>query len=210
MGSTESTSISGQVHGSRARSRRTPGTWGAATTHAIERRYRSKIEVLRDLLEAARQDQCKTRIIGQANLNEESFTRYARYAIDEGLLERREDSTYHATARGELWREAANAVLAKEGELASAFGELSRLIVPSGRLRIVEPRLSLSILGEAEVPRFTPVDVTLERAHRSGGHLLLDPLPPDTGPPMIRPSVGRYSSPPLPGRTSPLARRRRR
>ena len=57
------------------------------------RRYRTKLEVLRDVLWAAKRTPRQTRIIGMANLNLESFSRYARFTVAEGLR-RRENGGY--------------------------------------------------------------------------------------------------------------------
>lgn len=107
-----------------------PKPEGATSTTPSEGRYRSKIEVLRDLLEAARHGRCKTRIIGRANLNEESFARYAVLALSEGLLER-VDHGFRATPLAEEWLGRANLVLAKRAELANALEVLGRVTDPA-------------------------------------------------------------------------------
>ncbi|HTW55487.1 MAG TPA: winged helix-turn-helix domain-containing protein [Thermoplasmata archaeon] len=89
-------------------------------------RYRSKVVILRDLLDAASRAHRKTRIIGLANLNQESFQRYAALAVSAGLL--REEKGYYATTpRAKEWLRAVDSVLRKGSEVSTALASLSRL-----------------------------------------------------------------------------------
>ena len=90
------------------------------------KRYRSKVEVLRDLIEAAMLEVRKSRIIERANLNEESFSRYSGMAVEHGLLGR-SPAGYRTTVRGLEWLNAANLVLAKCSELFAALQDLNSL-----------------------------------------------------------------------------------
>lgn len=96
------------------------------------RRYRTKFEVLRDVLEASRHGSKKTRIIGLANLNHESFDSYVSFCLRNGLLVRR-DGGYETTARAEETLGTIEVVLTKVSELDEALRALAGLISP-GRM----------------------------------------------------------------------------
>ena len=89
----------------------------------MDRHYRTQVEVLRDLIDAAKREHCKTRIIGLANLNQESFTRYSALAASMGFLAQ-SGRSYRSTAAAEEWLGAANGVLAKRTELDRALRSL--------------------------------------------------------------------------------------
>lgn len=141
-----------------------------ATVPNAERRYRSKVEVLRDLLEAARQDRRKTRIIGRANLNEESFARYAFLALAEGLLER-VDHGFRATPLGEEWVGAADVVLTKRAELFDAVEALARVTRNGGSARSGGLAVRPSSWSLGLRPRLATVELTLEDTSLSAGRL---------------------------------------
>lgn len=103
-----------------------PGPKGESPTSSEARHYRSQVEVLRDLVEAAREECRKTRIIGRANLNEESFARYSGLAVAEGLLGRTA-AGYRTTSQGERWLGAVHRVFVKRAELLEAVRQLARV-----------------------------------------------------------------------------------
>jgi predicted transcriptional regulator len=96
-----------------------------------DQRYRTKIEVLRDLVRAATRERRKTRIIGVANLNRGSFDRYAEVAVSMGLLESR-GQEYIATPIARDWLGAVDGILARGSQVAAALKQLGRL-TPGGR-----------------------------------------------------------------------------
>jgi predicted transcriptional regulator len=157
-----------------AAARRDPGPEGATSTTSNGRKYRTQVEVLRDLLEAARRDRCKTRIIGHANLNEESFARYAFLALSEGLLERGCEG-FRVTALAEEWLGQANLVLAKRAELDLAVDNLARVTRSARSLRtgVASPRAEL--WSPRLRARLSGTDLTLGDAALSGGHLFGGP-----------------------------------
>lgn len=122
--------VHGFLAGGRHRYRVGPIPWGGGPggidTHAAERPYRTKIEILRDLVGAADRDSRKSRIISHANLNEESFSRYSSLAMQHGLLGRTPVG-YRATDRGQEWVHAADRVLTKRSELFAALRDLRTL-----------------------------------------------------------------------------------
>ena len=143
---------------------------------AAQRRYRTKLEVLRDLVVVAGREPRKTRIIGLANLNRSSFDRYVRLALSLGLLEHR-GAGYAPTARAEGWLEAVDSVLGKGGELSAAMGQLSQLT--AGEVRSGPASRSLdrdstmrSISRLAWSNLFVP-ELTEGGSARSGGRLAI-------------------------------------
>jgi predicted transcriptional regulator len=89
------------------------------------RKYRSKIEVLRDFLTATQAGQKKTRIIGAANLNRRSFTRYADFCLERGLIVSRSGG-YALTAQASQALKAIDEVLSVRNELSQALDSLGR------------------------------------------------------------------------------------
>ena len=89
-------------------------------------RYRTKIEVLRDIVRAASTEQRKTRIIGMANLNQGSFQRYASLGVSLGLLKPTQIGLM-ATPAGEEWLGAVETILSKTSEVAAAIESLGRI-----------------------------------------------------------------------------------
>lgn len=87
------------------------------------RSYRSKIEVLRDFLYAAREPVPKTRLIGTANLNPLSFQKYLRICTERGLIESL-SGAYVATPRAGPLLEAIDGLILKTSELELAFRTL--------------------------------------------------------------------------------------
>jgi predicted transcriptional regulator len=90
---------------------------------APPRSYRSKIEVLRDFLSAAREPVPKTRLIGLANLNPPAFQRYLRICTDRGLIEK-VSGAYVATPRAMPLLEAIDGLILKTAELERSFQAL--------------------------------------------------------------------------------------
>jgi len=169
------------------------------TTSSATGRYRTKVEILRDLLDAASKARRKTRIIGLANLNQESFQRYAALAISAGLL-REQDGHYVPTPRAKEWLRAVDSVLRKGSEVSSALASLSRLTRQSLRplpstpeetgeiARQLLGRLAwseLSILEDDGIAESPPVDLTA-LGRSPTGPLLNDrwPVAPRTASPV--------------------------
>jgi predicted transcriptional regulator len=90
------------------------------------RKYRARIEILRDVLAAAQHEDKKTRIIGLANLNLASFDKYAAYCIEHGLLVSK-NGEYKLTSRAEKTLGVIHVVLTKSSELAEALQEFGRV-----------------------------------------------------------------------------------
>ena len=89
------------------------------------RSYRSKIEVLRDILRAAQAPAPKTRIIGAANLNPVSFGKYLRICTDHDLITSVAGG-YVATPRASPLLQAIDGLILKAGELETAYLTLER------------------------------------------------------------------------------------
>lgn len=90
------------------------------------RRYRRKIEVLRDFLEATHQEGTKSRIIGIANLNRALFRRYLDLAVSFDLVVSTSGG-YRLTPRARPALEAIDRYLARSEEAKSALQELRRV-----------------------------------------------------------------------------------
>lgn len=90
------------------------------------RKYRAKIEILRDVLAAAKHEDKKTRIMGLANLNTSSLDRYLAYCVEHNLL-LPQNGGFQITPRAEQTLEAINVVLSKDSQLSDAVEELGRL-----------------------------------------------------------------------------------
>lgn len=93
----------------------------------MTRKYRTRIEVLRDLLEASQKTGRKTRIIGLANLNPGYFETYARFCLDHRLLEFTTEG-YRPTERTEPVLAAIRRVVSKSSELDDALQFLASVI----------------------------------------------------------------------------------
>jgi len=120
-------------------------------------RYRSKIEVLRDFLEATREESKKTRIIGAANLNPASFQRYLDSCIRLDLVHAT-TSGYELTARAEVVLDRIDRLLEMSSEVDSALQSLNRFLGESraqgeapSTPRFVS-RVAWSQVSEAESP----------------------------------------------------------
>lgn len=89
------------------------------------RRYRTKLELLRDFLAAAQSESLKTRIMFRANLNQVSFHRYASICQDQHLLVRGSGG-YFLTPRAEDLLHSINQVLSKAIDLRIAVEVMNR------------------------------------------------------------------------------------
>lgn len=89
------------------------------------KRYRSKLEVLRDFLDATRSGEKRTRIIGVANLNVRSFRRYRDFCLDRGLI-MSTSGGYALTPEADTCLEAIRGVLTKREELNGLLESLER------------------------------------------------------------------------------------
>lgn len=133
----------------------------------VVRKYRTKLEVLRAVLTATRTDASKTRIIGAANLNPDSFRRYLGFALRHGLLVEH-NGRYRATPRAALVEEAIDEVLDKASQLELALRSLER-----------------SVAREPRAPeRSEPLRLVARLAWQEllfGPEAAMDSLPPDGG-----------------------------
>ena len=91
------------------------------------RKYRTRLEVLHDLLEASQKTSRKTRIIGLANLNPAYFEIYARFCLDHHLLQFTTDG-YRPTDRTEPVLAAIRRVISKSSELDDALRSLASVV----------------------------------------------------------------------------------
>lgn len=141
------------------------------------------MEILRDLLDAASRAHRKTRIIGIANLNQESFQRYSALAVSAGLL-RHQDGHYATTPHAKEWLRAVDSVLRKGTEVSSALASLSRLTRQTVRSGAASPEESgevarqllgrlawaeLGVLEEERAPSAPAAPEVLITAHRPLG-----------------------------------------
>ncbi len=146
------------------------------------RKYRTRLEVLRDFLEAIRETGKKTHIIGLANLNPTSFQPYLDFCLSLQLVQDTPEG-YQLLPRADAVLEVIQRLLARSTEVDAALLDLHRGFngskppgLPSkGAVRYV------SILAWNEVVRSAAGSLVLE-AGRSGGHRSLD-LPTTTTPP---------------------------
>ncbi len=91
------------------------------------RTYRTRLEVLHDFLDASRRASRKTRIIGLANLNPAYFDSYARFCVEQHLLEVTRDG-YRTTELAEQVLAAIRQVLSKTAELDGAIRSLDLVL----------------------------------------------------------------------------------
>lgn len=63
-------------------------------------RYRSRLEIVADILGVAREGARKTAIMYQANLSYKLLVRYLKYVIDMGLVKIENGNTYELTEKG--------------------------------------------------------------------------------------------------------------
>jgi predicted transcriptional regulator len=92
------------------------------TTQA-DRRYRTKIEVLRDFLEAVRRTPRKTRVIGLANLNPVSFEKYLALSVALGLVDSASGG-YQLTRRADVALESIQRFLDRSSALGTSLQDL--------------------------------------------------------------------------------------
>jgi predicted transcriptional regulator len=159
------------------------GRRGGATTTRDNRRYRTKIEVLRDLLEAASRERRKTRIIGTANLNQESFQRYAGLAMGAGLLQVT-NGMYFLTPAAKDWLRAVDGVLRKGTEVSVALAGLSRLTRRPTERR-TSPPVDMGELARQLVARLAWSELGVREP------MAEEPIRPPASPPRPGTSVAR-------------------
>jgi predicted transcriptional regulator len=148
--------------------------------------YRTRLEVLRDILGIAGEEANKSRIIRLANLNPASFDRYVAFCLENGLLEL-EDSHYHKTGVSGPAIEAINHVLTKAEELGFAIRDLEAMI---GREN-PEPAPEAPALRFASAAAWS--DLTRSGARRNG--FPLDPAAPRWAPHVVTVTVESPSNP---------------
>lgn len=93
--------------------------------HDGAKRYRSRIEVLRDFLVAARTAPKKTRIMGLANLNPRSFHKYSRLALELELVTNVSGS-YSLTPKAERVLESLDQIVSRSEAVESALSNFRR------------------------------------------------------------------------------------
>jgi len=113
-------------------------------TDRADRQYRSRLEILRDFLDATRDGGKKTRIIGLANLNPSSFQSYLDYCLALRLVQ---DTPvgYRLTPRADVVLDAIERLLARSAEVDAALlslqqgceGTVAPGVAPKGALRYV-------------------------------------------------------------------------
>jgi predicted transcriptional regulator len=86
-------------------------------------RYRTKIEVLRAILESTAAESTKTRILRRANLNPVSFERYLAFCVGTGLVEPA-GRRFRRTVSGDAAMVAIDSLIGKAAELGSAMQQL--------------------------------------------------------------------------------------
>lgn len=152
-------------------------------------RYRTKIEVLRDIVRAATNEERKTRIIGMANLNQVSFQRYSSLGVSLGLLQPT-GSGLSATPAAEEWLGAVDTIISKSSEVAAAIDTLYRLTPPirnggNGSARGKPPYDAVQLLA-----RLAWADLRPSAQAISAGRTppTRHTAPRDAFPPMKRPS----------------------
>lgn len=159
--------------------------WGASGRigMGVQRRYRTKLEVLRDLVVAASREPRKTRIIGLANLNRTSFDRYMRLALSLGLIEHRAGG-YAPTALADGWVDAVDSVLGKGSELSTALGQLTQITIrgaPNGPARRPSDQEStVRSIARLAWANLSVPELVQEMVGRSGGLLAVPTLPAPT------------------------------
>jgi len=72
------------------------GSWGEF--HVV--RYRSRLEIVADILGVVREGAGKTAIMYQANLSYKLLVSYLKYVIDMGLVRMESGKTYELTEKG--------------------------------------------------------------------------------------------------------------
>jgi hypothetical protein len=107
------------------------------------RRYRSKLEILREILQAAREPRGRTQIAGLANINMASLDRYSVFWLEHGLLPQ-DDGLIIASSRSLQLRAAVDVVLQKTNELSAARGSIDRVLNSRANLGSTEPTRSSS------------------------------------------------------------------
>ena len=154
---------------------------GRLRTYGKDRRYRSKLEILRDFLSAVRETGKKPRIIGVANLNPGSFQLYIEFCLANRLVEDT-PAGYRLTPRADEVLKAIQQLIARSEEVDAALLQLQRGFEPSTP-PLPSSRQALryvSVLAWNEVVRSAAVSLAA-KARALEGRLSVD-LPVDTNP----------------------------
>ncbi len=133
------------------------------------RKYRTRLEVLRDFLEAVRETGKKTHIIGIANLNPTSFQPYLDFCLALQLVQET-SAGYQLTPRADAVLDVIQRLLARSTEVDAALLDLHRGfngskppgLATKGALRYV------SILAWNEVVRSAAESLVLETVPSGG------------------------------------------
>ncbi len=123
-------------------------------------RYRTKIEVLRALLESTAAESTKTRILRRANMNPASFDRYLAFCVGTGLVESA-GRKFHRTVSGDAAMVAIDSLIGKAAELGSAMQQLGTCL--GGETSPVESTAALRFASLAAWDELT------RRSAHSGG-----------------------------------------
>jgi predicted transcriptional regulator len=152
-----------------------------AATPQQGNRYRTKLEVLRDFLNAVQKDSKKTRIIGLANLNPTSFERYLTRCIELDLVRQSSGGGFRLSPKGPAALKALERVVDKRTEYEGAVRLLQATLGREESTRFVAVAAGhqvsrLTSLGAALA--FSDLEIDLDRLstadRRSGG----SPVPP--------------------------------
>ena len=138
---------------------RTPGMTPSAAPLSGQR-YRTRIEVLRDVLESTAAESTKTRILRHANLNPASFDRYLAFCVGRGLVEPA-GRKFRRTASGDAAMVAIDSLISKAAELGSAMQQLGTCLGSEA-----SPVESTAALRFASLAAW---DELAHRSARSGG-----------------------------------------
>lgn len=137
--------------------------------------YRTRLEILRDVLVFARHGVSKSRIMSLANLSPRSLQSYLSMSVSSGLLAR-EGRRYRSTPVAQDLTEAIERVLSHAGELSLAIDHLQRLsrmnfgdAVDFGDLsdvvrRLVGDEAQLRLQSRVPLPGAGTVTPTMPRA----------------------------------------------
>lgn len=160
------------------------------------RRYRTKLEVLRDFLRAVRQDGKKSRIVALSNLNPTSFQRYLRLCLEWGLVQKTPHG-FELSPRATVVLDRIDRLLDMRSEVDTAAQRLDRLLgtnAPEDERDLQRPRYISAVAWKEIVRReqelgMTPITPAIRSSPRvyfpSGSQYWWD-------------REGQPSSPPLP------------
>jgi predicted transcriptional regulator len=165
-------------------------------------RYRTKVEVLRDILETTAPAASKTRILRLANLNPVSFDRYLAFCVGTGLLEPA-GRKFRRTGSGDAAIDAIDGLMRKAEELGVAVRRL-------GACLKAEETTTAESTAALRFASLTAWDELVRRGARSGAWRLprSAPSPGSPGTEPVGPLSPRGLSRPARAPTTSLAEAR--